>query len=113
MPYYPSEQDRHENALTEERTRIGNTLSCDLCGEQHGESDCHESPIGAMTEEEKQEYRLDQLDDAEKEIVNPFNTMDWGDGKAKPLETIDITPVGCQTPEGRRRVEDAQREWTV
>ena len=66
-----------------------------------------ESPIGAMTEEEKQEYRLDQLDDAEKEIVNPFDTMDWGDGKAKPLETIDITPVGCQTPAGNQHVNRA------
>ena len=27
------------------------------------------------------------------------------------VQTIDITPVGCQTPEGRKRVEDAQREW--
>jgi hypothetical protein len=26
-------------------------------------------------------------------------------------ETIDITPVGCQTPEGVKRVQDAQQEW--
>ena len=26
-------------------------------------------------------------------------------------ETIDITPVGCQTPEGVKRVSDAQQEW--
>ena len=25
--------------------------------------------------------------------------------------TIDITPEGCKTPEGRKRVADAQREW--
>ncbi len=26
-------------------------------------------------------------------------------------QTIDITPEGCKTPEGRKRVADAQREW--
>lgn len=57
-----------------------------------------ESPIGAMTEEEK-------------EIVNPFDTMDWGDGKAKPLETIDLTPVGCQTPAGCKRVSEAMADF--
>jgi hypothetical protein len=68
-----------------------------------------ETPIGAMTEEEKQEYRLDQQDEAEKLIVNPFDTMEWGDGQDKPLETIDLTPVGCQTPEGNEQVNRAMR----
>jgi hypothetical protein len=101
MPYYPSEQDRHEDALTEERTRIGNTLSCDLCGEQHGESDCPVIPIGAMTEAEKQEYRLDQQDEVHPALIPEI-----------PAPTfIDITPVGCQTPEGVKRIQDAQQEW--
>ena len=36
------------------------------------------------------------------------NYAQIGNSKA---ETIDITPVGCQTPEGVKRVSDAQQEW--
>ena len=28
-------------------------------------------------------------------------------------ETIDITPVGLQTPEGQKRVAEAQEEWNA
>ena len=27
------------------------------------------------------------------------------------VKTIDLTPVGCQTPEGVKRVQDSQQEW--
>lgn len=50
-------------------------------------------------------------DEAEKLVNVPFATMEWGDGKAQPLETIDITPVGCQTPEGNAKVNAAKDEW--
>ena len=59
---------------------------------------------GAMTDEEKTET-------AEHIVKSPFDTMQWGDGQAKPLETIDITPVGMTTPEGIQRVRNAQQEW--
>jgi len=97
------EAERACNAIAEheaeERTRIGNTPSCDLCGEQHGASDCDEIPIGAMTEAEKQEYRLDQQDEPHPALI-PEIPM---------VETIDLTPVGCQTPEGNARVNTAMR----
>jgi S-ribosylhomocysteine lyase LuxS involved in autoinducer biosynthesis len=40
----------------------------------------------------------------------------WAQGWADKLngaapQTIDITPVGCQTPEGNARVLAAQQEW--
>lgn len=54
---------------------------------------------GAMTEEEKTELRLDQEDDAERGIEHT------------PIGTIDVTPRGCQTPEGNAHCEAALEAW--
>src|ERR1700677_1759539 len=51
--------------------------------------------LGAMTEQEKQEYRLDQQDEAEKVSTTEF---------------IDLTPKGCTTPEGTARVNESLDE---
>ena len=72
---------------------------------------CDGTPIGAMSEEEKQEYRLDQQDEAERETEDDSlqgccesdRIAEGLDAMGNPIdETIDITPVGCQTPEDER-----------
>ncbi len=116
----------------DERTQIGNTPSCDLCGEQHGDNDCPVIPIGAMTEVEKQEYRLDQQDEAERESQHsyiPFHVLPPIDvfrrieehGKAirqhlhttqsTEVETIDITPESLKTPDGIAKVNAAMEAY--
>ncbi len=110
-PSRPGNTYRPET-IAEARTQIGNTPSCEDCGEQHGESDCEDRP-GAMTEEEKTELRLDAEDDAERgcakcggEFEAPIHSV-----AKNSHQFIDLTPVGCQTPEGSERVRKAQQEW--
>jgi hypothetical protein len=111
-----------ESQSPRERNRIGNYPTCDECGEQHGESDCEEIPIGAMTEAEKQEYRLDQQDQAEEVAIVEQMERDGAclacgrkDGlhhagcSQRHTDTIDITPGGCQTPEGNAKVNAAMK----
>lgn len=91
--WYNSEQE----GLTEH-------VQCDECRDEMGTH-------GAMTEEEKQEYRLDQQDEAERETEDDSlqgccesdRIAEGLDAMGNPIdETIDITPVGCQTPEDER-----------
>jgi hypothetical protein len=44
-------------------------------------------------------------------IFTDFEGCDSGIDTTPTGETIDLTPVGCQTPEGNARVLQAQQEW--
>lgn len=96
-----------------------------------GPWDDESGPSGAMTEEQKQEYRLDQQDEEERSPTMEQWAQGWAD-KLNPkafeehgaairqhrhttqsteVEIIDITPVGGQTSEGVKRVQEAQQAW--
>jgi hypothetical protein len=100
------EAERATKALAEheatQRTQIGNYPTCDECNEQHSQDvACEDVTERRMSEEQKQEYRLDQQDEVHSALIPEI-----------PASTfIDITPVGCQTPEGNIRVLQAQQEW--
>ena len=89
------EAERATKAFAEcdakERIQMASYPTCDECGEQHSQDvACEDVTERRMSEEQKQEYLLDQQDEAER--------------GAPTGEFIDITPVGCQTPEGNARV---------
>lgn len=46
---------------------------------------------------------LDRLDELQKQV----DGMREAEAASERLGTIDLTPVGCQTPEGAQRVEEA------
>jgi hypothetical protein len=93
-----------------------------------GPWDDESGPQGAMTEDEKNELRLDQLDEAE-ELANMQQLEHDGacvacgrkDGRHNAGcpsyrftgETIDITPVGMKTPEGNARVSKALDDYSA
>lgn len=91
--WYDTADEAHAAIEAEERTQIGNTPTCDACGEQHGESDCAEH-VPMPWCERCQSYH---------HVTVEHITITG--------ETIDLTPVGCQTPEGCKRIADAQDEW--
>src|ERR1700677_1473372 len=105
---------KNPNAQADERTRIGNYPTCDECGEQHSQDvACEDVTERRMRKEQKQESRLDQQDVAERECAKcggefeaPIHSV-----AKNSHQFIDITPVGCSTPEGQSRVQIAHQEW--
>ena len=117
-PYHPSEQDRHEDELTayeaEQRTRIGNAPTCDLCGGQHGsDHDCQNHDH--LNDDGSCSPNCEACKDTQP---NPFDVMMQRGAairkhghttQSTEVETIDITPESCKTPEGAAKVNDAMR----
>jgi hypothetical protein len=78
---------------TEQRTQIGNTLHCDDCHQPQDHFVCGDLSDMPWCE------RCQSYHHATAEHI------------AKGLETIDLTPESLKTPEGAKRVADAQQEW--
>ena len=100
----------------QERLWAGNTPSCDLCGGEHGsDHDCqnhdHANEDASCSPDceackDTQPHPFDVMAKRGAAIRKHGHTT-----QSTEVETIDITPVGCQTPEGQSRVQIAHQEW--
>jgi hypothetical protein len=116
--YSPSEQDRHEDALTEEHTRdsdctVGEDGMCEVCGVLHGDpcQSCGGKGFHVDGYVESDVHERPDLPHHSDCVRRFHSSSECTCGKDQRPETIDLTPVGCQTPEGNARVAKAQQEW--
>ena len=102
--------------------------SCDRCGEQHSQDhECTDVCLAGNPARDGHCGDPDCVCHAPGVTEPPMDGMPWceycqcyhhetAEHITKPAGTptgefIDITPVGCQTPEGNARVVKAQQEW--